>query len=150
MVYTVSHKWGRKLPHIETQSHTYYVTIVTKNRRFLPPTFRDAVLATILSGHLQSFALYCAVVMPDHAHFIATPYDETRLPEMIQFIKSVSARRVKQRHLWQPGYFDRIVREEEDLRARAEYVVANPVRAGLVERVEDYPWIWRSWIEGRG
>ena len=49
---------------------------------------------------------------------------------------------------WQREYFDRIMRLDEDIRRKAEYICENPVRAGLVERVDDYPWIWRSWIEG--
>jgi putative transposase len=52
-------------------------------------------------------------------------------------------------HVWQREYFDRILRSAEDIRTKAEYICENPVRAGLVERVDDYPWIWREWVEGR-
>jgi putative transposase len=46
----------------------------------------------------------------------------------------------RQGKLWQPRYFDHIVRAEEDLRAIAEYILNNPVRKGLVERAENWPW----------
>ncbi len=42
--------------------------------------------------------------------------------------------------LWQPRYFDHIVRADEDLRAIAGYILNNSVRKGLVECAEDWPW----------
>jgi putative transposase len=48
--------------------------------------------------------------------------------------------------LWQKGYHDRAIRREEDLLAVARYIVANPLRAGLVKRVGDYP-LWDAvWL----
>ncbi len=42
--------------------------------------------------------------------------------------------------LWQKGLFDRALRREEDLKAMARYIVANPLRAGLVEHIGQYPY----------
>ena len=42
--------------------------------------------------------------------------------------------------LWQDGFYDRILRRDEDSLDVAAYIVANPVRAGLVHRVTDYPY----------
>jgi REP element-mobilizing transposase RayT len=48
--------------------------------------------------------------------------------------------------VWQKGYHDRAVRREDDLQSIARYVVANPLRAGLVRRVGDYP-LWDAvWL----
>ena len=48
--------------------------------------------------------------------------------------------------LWQHGFHDRAIRREEDLAAVARYVVANPLRAGLVDRIGDYP-LWDAvWL----
>ncbi|MNR61582.1 hypothetical protein D3C85_1833710 [compost metagenome] len=48
--------------------------------------------------------------------------------------------------LWQHGFHDRAIRREEDLQAVARYIVANPLRAGLVERIGDYP-LWDAvWL----
>ena len=41
--------------------------------------------------------------------------------------------------LWQEGFFDRVLRDEDDLLGIAAYIVANPMRAGLCGRVHDYP-----------
>jgi REP element-mobilizing transposase RayT len=48
--------------------------------------------------------------------------------------------------VWQPGYHDHAVRQDEDLRAMARYVVANPVRAGLVKDIGDYPHWDAVWL----
>ena len=41
--------------------------------------------------------------------------------------------------LWQSGYYDRIVRQDDDLQKYVDYILQNPVRAGLVKRASDYP-----------
>lgn len=71
-------------------------------------------------------------------------------------VKSASSQRVNQLLgvsgvLWQPGYYDHLIRDDENLRDAARYIVANPLRAGLVERLGDYP-LWDAvWIgEERG
>ncbi|TXK92695.1 hypothetical protein BMR02_16480 [Methylococcaceae bacterium HT1] len=48
--------------------------------------------------------------------------------------------------LWQDGYHDHAVRKEEDLLQIARYIIANPLRAGLVKKVADYP-LWDAiWL----
>ena len=46
--------------------------------------------------------------------------------------------------LWQRESFDHILRRDEDLIEKAEYIANNPVRAGLVARPEEYRWLWIS------
>jgi hypothetical protein len=46
--------------------------------------------------------------------------------------------------LWQPESFDRVLRSSESLDAKMEYLLENPVRAGLEARWTDYPWLWRK------
>ncbi len=92
--------------------------------------------------------------MPDHVHVLFTPYGTHNLGTMVHRLKSVSARginRVLRRHghVWQREYFDRIMRGHEDLRKKVEYICNNPLRAGLVTSTDEYPWIWRSWMEGK-
>jgi REP element-mobilizing transposase RayT len=61
---------------------------------------------------------------------------------------AISINRVfaNQGQLWQKGFHDRAIRKEEDLQAIARYVVANPLRAGLVDKIGDYP-LWDAiWL----
>jgi putative transposase len=91
--------------------------------------------------------------MPDHAHLLLTPLDDNEgpisLPEIMQTIKSISAHRInkylgRKGRVWQQESFDRAMREVEDLRGRIEYLLGNPVRAGLVTSPFDYRWLWTA------
>jgi REP element-mobilizing transposase RayT len=90
------------------------------------------------------------VVMPDHFHWLVELRDNT-LPGLMRTTKSRCARAVNARlgrtgQMWQKGFHDRAIRREEDLQAVARYIIANPLRAGLVRRVHDYP-LWDAiWL----
>jgi REP element-mobilizing transposase RayT len=66
-------------------------------------------------------------------------------------VKSVLAQAVNRERggsdpVWTPAFHDRALRKEDDLKAFARYVVANPVRAGLVTRAGDYPFWDAIWL----
>jgi REP element-mobilizing transposase RayT len=90
------------------------------------------------------------VVMPDHIHWLFE-LNSSSLSALMQSTKSRSARavnRLRNRHerLWQKGYYDRAIRKDDDLLKVARYIVANPLRAGLVVNVGDYP-LWDAvWL----
>ena len=98
-------------------------------------------------SHVETLAW---VLMPDHLHWLLQLGDAT-LGEVVGSMKSRSARAVNARlarmgNVWQKGFHDHAVRAEEDLRALARYVLANPLRAGLVKRIGDYP-LWDAhWL----
>jgi putative transposase len=83
--------------------------------------------------------------MPDHLHFLISPRQEGI--SVLTFTDQYKGKATNRSwtvgwtgKLWQPRYFDHIVRSEESLIAIAEYIVNNPVRKGLVDRAED--WLW--------
>ena len=90
--------------------------------------------------------------MPDHVHLILAP--ETRsdgwpfsLPEIMRLVKGRSAHIVnkhlgRQGPVWQDEFFDHVLRSHESLEEKLDYILMNPVRAGLVEQAGDYPWLW--------
>jgi len=45
-----------------------------------------------------------------------------------------------ERRLWQPGYHDRILRDDESTEATARYILENPVRGGLARQIGEYPY----------
>ncbi len=68
------------------------------------------------------------------------------MERLLQQVKSRSAKAINQRlqrsgKIWQSGYHDRTLRREEDIRDIARYIVANPLRAGLVKQLANYP-LW--------
>ena len=88
------------------------------------------------------------VLMPDHFHGLLQINGQYSLSEIVKDLKGRSAAIInKQLNVrgkrWQPAYFDRALRKDQDRRAVARYIVANPLRAQLVERIGDYPY-WNT------
>jgi REP element-mobilizing transposase RayT len=131
----------------------YLLTAVTRNREPLFtywPTGR-LLVRQFQQAHTDDLAESLAwVVMPDHFHWLVELKNST-LPALMLATKSRSARAINA-HLsrtggvWQKGFHDRAIRYEEDLLEAARYVVANPIRAGLVRRVHDYPLWDAKWL----
>ncbi len=92
---------------------------------------------------VHSVRLWAYCLMPNHVHLILEPSDEHSLAKAMGWIHQRYTWRVNQRmgwrgFLWQ-GRFWSCPLDERHLRASAKYVLLNPVRAGLVERVEQWP-----------
>jgi putative transposase len=84
---------------------------------------------------------------------VFTPYDGQTLSTIMDAVKGASAHLInraigRRGHLWVDESFDRIIRAGENLRKKCEYICQNPVRADLVTHPDDWPWLWRCWIEG--
>ncbi|WP_206360098.1 REP-associated tyrosine transposase, partial [Pseudomonas viridiflava] len=90
------------------------------------------------------------VVMPDHFHWLIE-LKSGDLGDLMRRVKSgsaLAATRAKnhQFKLWQKGYHDRAIRQESEIIQAARYIVANPIRTGLVKRYGDYP-LWDAiWL----
>ena len=76
--------------------------------------------------------------MPDHIHWLMQLDDKATLQQVIRSMKSQTAK-VIGKPIWQAGYYDHAIRKDEDIVNIARYIIANPIRAGLVKRVGDYP-----------
>jgi REP element-mobilizing transposase RayT len=92
----------------------------------------------------NSYKIYAHCLMPDHLHLLLNPADSgTPVSRFLQTFKSQTAFRYKREHgrsLWQRGFYDHVVRKGEDLVKIAQYILNNPVRKHLTERVDDYPY----------
>ncbi|MBH3340265.1 transposase [Pseudomonas mendocina] len=131
----------------------YLLTTTTYRRQ---PLFGDFDLARLLVAELRAASeegwvtSLAWVVMPDHLHWLIELHGKP-LDKLMRRIKSNSARHINRRRghsgvLWQQGFHDRAIRREEDLLPVARYIIANPLRAGLVERIGDYP-LWDAcWL----
>lgn len=126
----------------------YYVTSVTRNRE---PLLKDEKAALFLIHTLAyhkfiyDYMLYGFVVMPDHFHAVIQPQGSYTISQIMHHIKGTFARKYNafsghKGHVWQKGYYDRIIRGPQHLRKTIDYTHANPVRAGLAKSVEDYPY----------
>ncbi|QYZ67134.1 MAG: transposase [Gammaproteobacteria bacterium (ex Lamellibrachia satsuma)] len=127
----------------------YLITTVTHERTML---FTDFQLGRLLVSTLRNARAQtlCYVVMPDHLHWLLQ-LEKEDLSSVMQGVKSVSAHSINRsrgthRPVWQAGFHDHALRRDEDVKSVARYVVANPKRAGLVQRLGDYP-LWDAmWL----
>ena len=143
----------RKLPHLALFERPLFITFRTYRWWTLPPEARTIVLRHVLYVHGRTCDVHIAVVMPDHVHVILTVRFGEALHAIMKAVKGTSARAINQLlgrkgHVWNDESFDHVVRTTEGWRKKAEYIAQNPVRRGLVARADDYPWLWRSWVEG--
>jgi len=91
----------------------------------------------------NDFEILAYCFMPDHLHLVAkglTPTSYLRDFVAVAKQRSAYAARAWMRgRLWQPGYYERILRDRDDVQNVIRYVLENPVRAGLVRVAGDYP-----------
>lgn len=143
-----------RLGRVSLPQHVYHLTFAVADRA---PVFVGLPESRAVACCLNSTALLhdaktlAWVLMPDHLHWLVQLGDEVSLDQLVRRIKSASARQVNEAAgrsgpLWQSGYYDHLIRDDENLRDVARYIVANPLRAGLAKRVGDYPWWDAIWL----
>ncbi len=133
---------------LSSSGNVYLVTTITRHRRPVFHQFPNArKLIAVLREHEQfGWATTLGfVVMPDHLHWLFALGEHNTLSSVVRAAKAISSRRIGF-SVWQKGFYDRAVRREEDLATVARYIVANPLRAGLVERIGDWPHWDAVWI----
>jgi len=150
------YNYRRRLPHIQKDYRPIFITFSTDHRWQLPTKARDIVLEGCLKENGSKFDLHTAVVMPDHAHLLLSPLRNVdgwnfSLPQIMHAIKGVSARRInllldRRGPVWQEEFFDHVLRSNDSLTEKADYICQNPVRAGLVKTESEYRWLWRGSI----
>jgi putative transposase len=120
-----------------------FVTFATRDRKRLPSLHR-AQLALEQYGRCATskfnVALGRYVIMPDHVHLFVRGGRDFTLSSWIGGLKRAISVAVKSRRLWQAGFFDHILRSEESYAEKWNYVRDNPVRAGLVKDLDDWPY----------
>ena len=124
----------------------YSVTLCTAFRK---PIFADLVIgkeaaSQILQAALElQFDLIAYCVMPDHVHLLPAARSESSdLTLFVKHAKQATGFHYRQstgRSLWQPGYHDRILRDDEATLTVAKYILENPVRAGLTSALGEWP-----------
>lgn len=133
---------------VSLSGQVYHVTTVTLGRQ---PIFSDLRAARVLVNALRESqargeaATLAFVIMPDHMHWLLQLEERVSLSKLVGAVKAVTAHGMGRR-IWQGGFHDHALRQEEDLVEVARYIVANPLRAGLAQRVGDYPHWDAVWL----
>lgn len=136
------------LPHIESPGRPYMLTYRRHAQRTVDlgrsgPA--HLIENTLLCRQRVDYDLFAWCVMPDHVHLVLLPLRGLRLPDILKYIKGYSARRINRSlgrtgSLWQEETYDSIIHSDRQRDEAVEYVVSNPVRAGLCARVDDWRW----------
>ncbi len=136
---------------VSLKHHFYHVTTCTANRL---PFFTNLQCGRLLVNEMQRLHYQQQlnsvtwVVMPDHLHWLFQLTANNSLSTVMKTLKGRSANAINRynpaiRFAWQRGFYDQGIRHEANLKQVSRYIVANPLRAGLVANVANYA-LWDS------
>jgi REP element-mobilizing transposase RayT len=124
---------------VDTAVAIFFVTICAKERHSGPLTqsgTAQQLLGSLVSPEIQqSWFIDLALIMPDHVHLLVRT---EMLASRVANWKQWTARRFQVQ--WQRGFFDHRIRTEESLLQKRDYILNNPVRAGLVGVAGEWPY----------
>jgi len=138
----------KSLPHeiplwLDPNKEDYFITICCQKRgrnQLAIPAIGPALIETIKHRNdRQIWYAHLAVVMPDHVHVVISfGRTDKRTQMIVSKWKEWTAKTLGIR--WQRDFFEHRLRGDESFREKADYVLTNPVRAGLVKRWQDWPY----------
>ena len=132
----------------------YLITFATVDRGRI---FEDPGNAAIVARAVEDPRLWYRsrllawVLMPDHWHGLIELGPMEDISIVVQRLKTNTARMLRRpgresAPVWARGFHDRALRADESVRIAARHLIANPLRAGLVERIGDYPYWNAVWL----
>ena len=127
----------------------YLITTVCRSRRPIfesPSACQTLILECVRQEQCGNLEWHAWIIMPNHFHGLLRLTGDKSLSEIMRGIKGRSAHAIGGR-IWQPGFHDHALRFEEDRRTVARYILANPIRSGIVERLCDYPFWYCRWLQ---
>lgn len=116
-----------------------------------PLWLSDQRIAALTAGTLEQgeneyrlYERFAWVIMPNHVHVVMRPFQP--LPLVMRWIKGSSARLANLvlertgKPFWQYETYDHLIRNSDELNRVIKYIERNPVRAGLAQTIEEWPW----------
>jgi REP element-mobilizing transposase RayT len=114
---------------------------------------RDARIAEVVADSLRywdakKYRLIAWCVMPNHVHVVLRLFPGQELPKVVHSWKTYSAKMANRQlnrsgSFWQREYYDRLVRDGEELERAISYILRNPEQAGLAA----WPWAWSADVD---
>ncbi len=121
----------------------YFVTFSTRDRKCIPSLdVAQLALHKYARCAIANFdvALGRYVIIPDHLHLFVRGHQDFALSSWIGGLKRAISVALHSSRLWQPGFFDHVLRSDESYAEKWNYVRSNPVRAGLVDAADEWPY----------
>ena len=143
---------------------TYFFTVnLLERRRRLLLERVDDLRASFRATHAaRPFEVLAIVVLPDHLHCLwRLPAGDADNANRWAQIKAGFSRRLpveewrserrivcRERAIWQRRYWERLIRDDDDLRRHVDYIHYNPVKHGHALRAADWPYSsFRRWVK---
>jgi putative transposase len=146
--------YKRRLPHWRLSGSMYFVTWrLDRKQPELNPQERDVIVSILKYFENQRYELFAFVVMPDHVHLLVRLKNGFLLHQIVHTWKSYSAYKLQRdfsrgNRIWQDEYFDRIMRDQNELIEKAQYILNNPLK--IMPQIHDYSWAWIRDLEEAG
>jgi len=126
--------------------YRYFITLTCHNQA---SHFANADFVTELRSRLKTtadqrdFRVWAYCFMPDHLHLLVEgKTEDADMSKFVSTFKQKTAYWFKRRcgaRLWQPNYYERVLRKDETTSAVARYIFENPVRKGIAKNCAHYP-----------
>ncbi len=139
----------------QTAGKTVFVTQVVERRT---PVFRKEIYCNLLLTNIREsklrypFAMHGYCILPDHLHLMVDLAETTTISALMHSIKRNFTHSYKREigvqgamTFWQKGFYDRVIRDQDDWNDHLDYIHLNAVRHGFVLRPEE--WRWSSFLE---
>ena len=135
------------MKHLYLENHAYFVTTVTRQReKCFAKNNNCNILIRVLQFYRDrlNFSVFGYVILPDHFHAVIQVPEGLSISVIMHGIKRGSAFQInrslnREGPLWQAGYYEHVIRDSKDLKARLDYIHKNPLNTSLVKNLEDYP-----------
>lgn len=137
-----------KIKRVYQHGGTYFITVVIADRaNALLTTNIDLLKQSITrTRKTHRFKLIALCVLPDHFHMLVTlPENEADISTRVRLIKfeftrSLNSLELQTSPVWQPRFWDHLIRDEADLHQHINYIHHNPVKHKLVNQAVDWPY----------
>jgi REP element-mobilizing transposase RayT len=144
-------EFSRRPPRLTRIYHAdqpvWFVTFCTHDRKkWLASDEVHDAFRYFAERALQAFnvAVGPYIIMPDHVHLFVCGDPQFVLATWVGALKQTLARAANQSksagQIWQEGFFDHLLRNDESMGQKWNYIRENALRAGLVDRAEDWPY----------
>ena len=138
----------RRLERLRDRHPIYFVTACSRRRKtlFARPDIYQTFVTFGRNGAEHGAWIGAYVMMPDHLHlFVVIDDERITLSKWWKSLKNAISKALRDADVasphWEKGFFDHVLRSSESYAAKWEYVRENPVRAGLVTRWQDWPYL---------
>ncbi len=140
--------------HFQTGDTVFLTLVTAQRRRWLAPDRAKAQLLNALreTKRQRPFRHLAHVLLDDHLHWLLQTVSGESVSSLVARFKLTVFHHRKTlgwdcQSLWQPRYYDHIIRDDQDLHRHLDYIHYNPVRHGYAAIARQWRWSsFHAWV----